>query len=64
MEINKADLALWGASCQVPTRDLTTSSTISAMGNSNAAPAIVVIAVIAFAIIKAINNRDDDDMLK
>lgn len=34
------------------------------MGNSNAAVGIVVIAIIAFAIIKAINNGDDGDTLK
>ena len=47
-----------------PTRDLTTSSIIIAMGNSNIATGIVVIAVIASAIIKAINNDDDGDTLK
>lgn len=46
------------------TRDLTTSSTITAMGNSNITTSIVVIAIIAFAIIKSINNDDDSDTPK
>jgi len=47
-----------------PTRDLTTSSIITVMGNSNIAIGIVVIAIIAFAVIKAINNDDDGDTPK
>ena len=47
-----------------PTRDLTTSSIITAVGNSNIATGIVVIAIIAFAIIKSINNDDDGDTPK
>lgn len=47
-----------------PTRSLTISCSITAAGSNGAVISTVVIAVIAFAVIKAINNGNDGDTLR